>query len=302
MPSKGRLQAGTTLAVADGVSAPAILGADPVEATSGMPPAVVNRIPNEYEAFAAMDEVSGPTGAQAGRWYRDDSGQEFFVKRAPGRFHAYNEAGALIVYELAGAIRGRDVPHVRALQAPNGDWYLASQKVEGVGPRPKSWWEGPESAAARRAAERLWAVDCLLSHHDVVGANPLKGYDNLLVTADGERVFRVEGGGAMATKGLGAPKAGWKVSAPWVEPWTMRGIPHQGVPGGPTAKRVFGSITDGRAAALLTTMHAHLDLDAVHNAWTATGMSADQVSTNLGVLKSRLDQVETIVGKLGGSA
>jgi hypothetical protein len=146
----------------------------------------------------------------------------------------------------------------------------------------------------------MWAVDCLLSHHDVVGANPLKGYDNLLVSTDGRRVFRVEGGGAMATRGLGSPKPGWTTSAPWLEPWTMRGVQRHGVPGGPTAKSVFGSMADGRAAALLLAMHARLDLAALHEAWTTMGMPADQVKENLGVLKHRLDQVAAIAGELGG--
>ncbi len=49
-------------------------------------------------------------------------------------------------------------------------------------------------------------------------------------------------------------------------------------------------------------MKARLDLDVLHEAWTTMGMPAAQVKANLGVLKSRLDEVDVIAGKLGGGA
>lgn len=248
--------------------------------------------PTSEKDLLVLSPTTGPSGSQAGFWLEDKAqGVRYYVKPMDSE-HAANEVGAMRAYELAGAKPGVDIPWTSVIYRQDDKPVVVSRFVANATSKSGSWWASPQADFARVDAHKFWAMDALLSHHDVVGLVN----DNLLVRGTG--VFRVETGGAMAFRATGAAKLGWKVGEPWTEPWTLRGIAHDGIPGGLSVEPVFGQMSNADAAKALSTLKK-LDLATLDKAWSDLGMTVTQRFANMDVIKWRLGQLDQVTEKLG---
>lgn len=279
----------TTPGAATGPTAPA---AAAVEAPKPTGPA--SAIPTDYAAFSGMDKIAGPSGSQAGQWYRDPvSGATFYVKPAQSPAHAYNEVGGTLAYQALGAVAGVNVPHVAVLTDSFGKRYIVSQKLPDAEVHGADWWKA--NADSRHEAQQLFAVDALLSHWDVVGAN----FDNLLADANGHPI-RIEAGGSMLFRAMGSAKPEFSPTAPWADLWTMRG---KTSPDGKTVpnaqlKTVFGDLSDQQVGEQLVKLQKSVDLEQLRARFTELGMPMDEQQQILATLKHRLDSIPQLLTQL----
>lgn len=249
--------------------------------------------PKGEDDLLAMSKTTGPSGSQEGYWLKGKTGEKYYVKPMDSA-HAANEVGAMRAYELAGAIPGIDIPYVNVIQRVDDKPVVVSRFIESVDQHAGHWWDSSSGQNARFNAQKFFGMDALLSHYDVVGLVN----DNMLVHAMTQNVLRVETGGAMQFRATGAAKAGWKVGASWVDPWTLRGIAHDGVPGGEQAKSVFGNMSNENVATRLGALKT-LDLETLDQAWKDLGMNTETRLHNMAVIKSRIAQIPAIQAQLG---
>jgi ADP-ribosyltransferase exoenzyme len=243
-----------------------------------------NQNPSFQQITKGMTRVKEgmPLGSNGGRWYKSDDGKMFLIKPATSAAQAYNEVAAGAVYREAGA----PFPHTSVGQSPSGKYYVISQRVDGLEQHTSDWWKAhPETQAA---AAKDFGVDALLSHWDVHGA----GGDNTLVASDGTPV-RIESGGAMSFRAMGAYKPEFSPTNDWTEVNSLR-TGEQGL-------RMFGNMTDAQAADSLEAA-GKIDLDAVRERWTQIGVPPLMSETWIQTLEARQAQIPSIVAALRATA
>jgi len=144
--------------------------------------------------FEHLEQIGPQSGSNPGGKYKHGpTGQEWYVKwdRSGRNDRMQNELLAAKLYELAGV----KVPEMRAVKMPQGVMGLASKIV----PNLKS---DPEAIRAHRDVAMGFAADAWLGNWDVVGLE----YDNLLHQGHTGDVYRVDTGGAMLYRAMGAEK------------------------------------------------------------------------------------------------
>jgi len=139
--------------------------------------------------------LGGSTGAMQVR--DETTGRLYVEKRGASTDHIREEAAADAAYEAAGV----PVPHATMLE---GETVKRAQMIEGATPL-NEFWETASVAERQVIAKQLqshFALDALLANWDVIG---LVG-DNVLIK-DGI-AYRVDNGGALRYRAMGAPKGG----------------------------------------------------------------------------------------------
>jgi len=185
-------------------------------------------------AMDAWKKTGEQKGHNAGGTYVDESGQSWYCKfPAGGEKVARNELLATRLYALAGVATTS-----MRLVSQGGKIGVASKIVAGA--------KTDKGALLKGKADGLlsgFAVDAWLANWDTVGNNPApgKGFDNIMIKADGSAV-RIDAGGALLYGGAGGSKQtfGDKV----IELKTMLD-PHKN----PNTAAVFGKMSPGDIAA-----------------------------------------------------
>jgi ADP-ribose pyrophosphatase YjhB (NUDIX family) len=141
------------------------------------------------ESVDDWKKVGKQLGSNPGGFFKDPSGQEWYVKVPRSTAIARNEILAGKLYEAAGV----KVPELKEVTA--GDrTAIASKIVPGLG-KLKDFGEGNPSVMDG------FAVDAWLANWDVVGL----AHDNLLEDEKGDAV-RVDVGGSLVFRAQGEPK------------------------------------------------------------------------------------------------
>lgn len=140
-----------------------------------------------------------PGSTQPGLYADQETGKEWVVKKASGTSQAHVESEALAdsIYRAAGA----KVPF-SAVTKMNGEVVKIAEFIPGAG-QLSAWPVGSvnfEKAAAK--ARQHFVLDALLGNWDAVGT----GKNNMLVSAGSFDVWRIDNGGALLWRAMGAPK------------------------------------------------------------------------------------------------
>lgn len=210
-------------------------------------------LPSHY-ALQSYAKVPGPVGSSGGEWRKDIDGVQYFVKPLKSEQHGMNEVAANHVYQAAGLVPGKDIPRVGVTHDPSGQPFLVSQKIEGL----TSHANGSFPAGTQEKARTFFGTDALLSNWDVAGLNN----DNVMSSAQGNPV-RIDTGGAMAFRGMGAPKPEFSAGKEFTDFKSMRESAQ--------GKELYGSMSDAQAATSLEAA-SHIDLGKVEAAWKAEGI------------------------------
>jgi len=149
----------------------------------------VSVAPGEQLQAEKMVKIGGQKGSNPGGSYRDNQGQEWYIKQPKSESHAKNEVLAGKLYELAGV----DVPQMELAQI-NGVTGVASRMVAGVSQ------VGAAEIGKLVGTYEGFATDAWLANWDVVGL----GYDNLLAKAG--QAIRVDTGGSLLYRAQGTLK------------------------------------------------------------------------------------------------
>lgn len=163
--------------------------------------------PPDPTALKVVRSLGGSTGAEL---VEGPGGRLYVRKRGNSPDHVLEEAYADAAYQAAGA----NVPRFRLYQTASGPVKLA-EFVEGQTLGEVLRKGGKKAAAARQAAQDLFAADALFSNRDVVGLD----YDNILVDKQG-RVWRIDNGGSFRFRAQGARKQDWDEYP--TDLWTLR--------------------------------------------------------------------------------
>lgn len=107
-----------------------------------------------------------------------ETGELFYAKEAAGGNKLQAEMAAAQLYAAAGI----DVPEISSFNASDGTNGILSKYVPDLNNLSKP----------HALANEGFGMDVLLNNWDVVGT----GYDNILITADGKRVVRIDAGGS----------------------------------------------------------------------------------------------------------
>ena len=154
-------------------------------------PVAPTAAPQEEELqYEQMKEKPGPRGSNQGGWRTDPKGQDWYIKWGMGPERTSNELLAAKLYELAGV----KVPELRNIKTPYGEG-LASKIIPGLS-------SNPEAVRGHADAMMGFAADAWLANWDVIGLE----FDNLLHQSEKNEVYRVDTGGALAWRAMGAPK------------------------------------------------------------------------------------------------
>ena len=146
--------------------------------------------PEEELQYEKMKQKPGPLGSNPGGWHTDPQGQDWYIKWGMGPERTSNELLAAKLYELAGV----KIPELRAIKTPYGPG-LASKIIPGL---------VSDKNAVRGHADALagFAADAWLANWDVAGLE----FDNLLHHPGKNEAYRVDTGGALEWRAMGAPK------------------------------------------------------------------------------------------------
>lgn len=185
-------------------AAPLIAGARPMVAPIGFP--------DDAENLRVIKQLGGSTGAEL---VEDSKGNRFVRKRGANAEHLREEVLADAIYRELGV----RVPEARLYDGPRGPVKLARFQE---GKTLAEYLQG--ATAAQRAAvfDKLsehFAADALLGNWDVLGLN----LDNVLVDAGGQ-VWRIDNGGSLRFRAMGAKKLASDWTEHTAELWTMRGV------------------------------------------------------------------------------
>jgi len=151
--------------------------------------------------FGGLTRTGEAMGGNPGGIFEAGDGSRWYVKQAAGLEQARSEALTLDLYRAAG------------LDAPE---MVIGEGVQGLGQRQIATrflddaevdlrLRMAEDPAYIREVQDGFGVDAWLANWDVVGANPVAGWDNIVSVAG--RPVRIEAGGALRFRGLGGEKA-----------------------------------------------------------------------------------------------
>lgn len=152
---------------------------------------------SEMQDFADLKKISGQKGSNPGGIFEEPSGQRWYVKKAKSPKHAANEVAASALYNLAGVA----TPQVRkGTGAPdiNGGLQTGTELVPGAKSDLSTKLKDP---TYRKKLQGGFAVDAWLGNWDVAGLT----LDNVVTGEDGDP-HRIDVGGAMLFRAMGAPK------------------------------------------------------------------------------------------------
>lgn len=224
---------------------------------------VANEIATEYD-LQGMKKVGGQQGSNEGGTYEDAEGNQAYVKTPKSDLHAQNEVLASALYRL--------------LDVPAAEMYLASfddGKIKTYSPMIpdaksdlKTKLKDPEYL---KKLQDGFAVDAWLANWDVAGLV----FDNVVTDENGDPV-RVDPGGALLFRAMGAPKGkafGDKVT----ELDTLRDPKMN-----PQSASIFGSMTEEQqkesARKLLDISNEDIET-LVHSVITDEKVASDLAST-----------------------
>lgn len=181
----------------------------------GLPPGLPPRpadFPADPTKLKLVKVLGGSTGAEL---VEDEQGRRFVRKTGGNPGHVREENTADHLYRSLGV----DVPEGHLYETPGGPVKLA-RFIEG---ETLQAFESRASASQKKAIHAKlregFAADALMGNWDVLGASR----DNVLVGKDG-RVWRIDNGGSLRYRAMGAQKlpADWTPFAS--ELWTMRAV------------------------------------------------------------------------------
>jgi hypothetical protein len=186
---------------------------------------LANEIAAEYD-LAPYKKVGGQKGSNEGGTYEDPEGNQAYIKTPKSELHAQNEVLASALY------RALDVPAAEMYMGSGEDGALKvySPMVPGAEENMQSKLKDPEYL---KKLQDGFAVDAWLANWDVAGL----AFDNVVTDENGDPV-RVDPGGALLFRAMGAPKGklfGDKVT----ELDTLRDAKMN-----PQSATIFGSMTD----------------------------------------------------------
>ena len=186
---------------------------------------LANEISAEYD-LTPYKKIGGQKGSNEGGTYEDPEGNQAYIKTPKDELHAQNEVLASALY------RALDVPAAEMYMGSGEDGKLKvySPLVPGAQENMQSKLKDPEYLAKLQDG---FAVDAWLANWDVAGL----AFDNVVTDENGDPV-RVDPGGALLFRAMGAPKGklfGDKVS----ELDTLRDSKMN-----PQSASIFGSMTE----------------------------------------------------------
>jgi len=186
---------------------------------------LANEIAAEYD-LAPYKKVGGQKGSNEGGTYEDPEGNQAYIKTPKSELHAQNEVLASALY------RALDVPAAEMYMGSGEDGALKvySPMVPGAQEDLQSKLKDKEYLAKLQDG---FAVDAWLANWDVAGL----AFDNVVTDENGDPV-RVDPGGALLFRAMGAPKGklfGDKVT----ELDTLRDSKMN-----PQSSAIFGSMTE----------------------------------------------------------
>lgn len=148
------------------------------------------------EPIDSWTQTAGQKGYNAGGFYKDPDGQEWYVKfPAGGGPVVQNELLACKLYELAGVA----VPEIKRIRQ-GSKLGLASKVIHGAQEDKAALLAGTPAGMLDAFAVHAW-----LANWDAVGNNPAKGFDNILVDGAG-KAHHIDQGGALTYGGAGGKK------------------------------------------------------------------------------------------------
>ena len=144
-----------------------------------------------YNDIENWTKVGPKKGSNEGGTFRDQSGNDYYVKEPRSTLHAQNEALAAALYKEL------QVPAVEVfLGEKNGELRTVSPIVESIGVLGYN----PERSVIEKLQEGF-AVDAWLANWDIAGLT----FDNVIIDEDGNPI-RVDPGGALMWRAQGEPK------------------------------------------------------------------------------------------------
>ena len=144
-----------------------------------------------YNDIENWTKVGPKKGSNEGGTFRDQSGNDYYVKEPRSTLHAQNEALAAALYKEL------QVPAVEVLLGEkNGELRTVSPIVESTGVLGYN----PERSVIEKLQEGF-AVDAWLANWDIAGLT----FDNVIIDKDGNPI-RVDPGGALMWRAQGEPK------------------------------------------------------------------------------------------------
>lgn len=179
--------------------------AEPIPAPIPLPEP--DDFPPDPNSLKLVRKLGGSTGAEL---VEAPDGKLYVRKRGNSPEHVLEEAHADAAYLATGAA----VPRFRLYSTAGGPVKLA-EFIEGESLGDVLRKGGKKAAAARAAAQELFAADALFSNRDVVGLD----YDNILVDKQG-RAWRIDNGGSFRFRAQGSRKGDWDDYA--TDLWTLR--------------------------------------------------------------------------------
>lgn len=170
-------------------------------------PVPVDPFPADITTLQELRTLGGSTGAKL---VRDPAtGNQFVLKRGASADHLREESHADNLYRAFGV----NVPEHRLYETATGPVKL-SQFVEG---KTLSSLKGQALETAHEQLREHFVVDALLGNWDVIGLNA----DNVLVDTAG-KVWRIDNGGSLRFRAMGALKTPDEWNAYPVELWSLR--------------------------------------------------------------------------------
>jgi ADP-ribose pyrophosphatase YjhB (NUDIX family)/DNA polymerase III epsilon subunit-like protein len=144
-----------------------------------------------YNDIENWTKVGPKKGSNEGGTFRDQNGNDYYVKEPRSTLHAQNEALAAALYKEL------QVPAVEVLLGEkNGELRTVSPIVESIGVLGYN----PERSVIEKLQEGF-AVDAWLANWDIAGLT----FDNVIIDKDGNPI-RVDPGGALMWRAQGEPK------------------------------------------------------------------------------------------------
>lgn len=142
----------------------------------------------------------GQSGSNAGGFYTDADGNEYYIKTGMTEDHARNEILASAIYGAMGVNASQQEPIM-----VNGKLGIASKIIKTDGESYNSHLDDPEYL---KKVQEDFAVDALVANWDVAGM----GYDNLLTDANGNPL-RIDPGASLRYRAQGSKKSSFGDSA-----------------------------------------------------------------------------------------
>jgi hypothetical protein len=184
--------------------------------------------PQDLGGFGYVKNLGGSTGAKL---VEDASGRRYVMKRGADPGHLLEEAACDDAYRALGVA----VPESRIYSDAEGRPVKVARFVGG------KTLAGLEAAGAAGGAKeqlrRDFAADALLGNWDVTGLE----HDNVIVGEDDGVAYRIDNGGSLRRRAMGAPKPSSAFGAAVTELHSMRNPNRQ-------TGKVFGGLTDDEVA------------------------------------------------------